>query len=117
LRFLRQIDRETPKDLAIHVIADNYSTHKHRKVKAWLAKHPRFHCHFTPTGSSWMNLIERFFAALTNDCIREGSFQSVRQLVAAIEQFLADRSENPKRYVWRADGAEILRKIARTRRC
>lgn len=115
LRFLRQIDRETPKDLAIHVIADNYSTHKHAKVKAWLAKHPRFHCHFTPTGSSWMNLIERFFADLTNDCIREGSFQSVRQLVEAIEQYLADRNQNPQRYVWRAKGEEILRKIVRAK--
>ena len=111
LRFLRQIDRETPKDLDIHVIADNYSTHKHARVKAWLKRHPRFHMHFTPTSSSWMNLIERFFADLTNDCIREGSFQSVRELVDAIEEYLAARNENPKRYVWRAKGEEILRKI------
>ena len=115
LRFLRQIDRETPKDLDIHVIADNYSTHKHATVKAWLKKHTRFHMHFTPTSSSWMNLIERFFADLTNDCIREGSFQSVKDLIAAIEDYLAARNENPKRYVWRATGEEILRKIARAR--
>ena len=115
LRFLKQIHRETPKDLAIHVIADNYATHKHAKVKDWLKKHKRFHVHFTPTGSSWMNLVERFFADLTNDCIREGSFQSVRDLVDAIEEYLGARNENPKRYVWRAKGEEILRKIARAK--
>jgi len=115
LRFLKQIDREAPKKLAIHVIADNYATHKHANVKAWLTKHPRFHMHFTPTGSSWMNLVERFFADLTGDCIREGSFQSVRALIEAIEEYLADRNANPKRYVWRAKGEEILKKIARAK--
>jgi transposase len=115
LRFLKQIDRETPKDLCIHVIADNYATHKHANVKKWLKRHPRFQIHFTPTGSSWMNLVERFFADLTGDCIREGSFCSVRELVDAIEEYLADRNENPKRYVWRAKGEEILKKIARAK--
>jgi transposase len=115
LRFLKQIDRQTPKELTIHVIADNYATHKHAKVKAWLSKHSRFQIHFTPTGSSWMNLIERFFADLTTECIREGSFQSVRELIDAIEGYLAMRNENPKRYVWRAKGEEILRKIARAK--
>ncbi|MFZ1009640.1 MAG: IS630 family transposase [Candidatus Sulfotelmatobacter sp.] len=115
LRFLKQIDRETPKDMRIHVIADNYATHKHAKVKDWLKKHSRFQVHFTPTGSSWMNLIERFFADITNDCIREGSFQSVRELVDAIEEYLAERNENPKRYVWRAKGEDILKKIARAK--
>jgi transposase len=115
LRFLRQIDRETPKELDIHVIADNYSTHKHIKVKEWLKKHGRFHMHFTPTSSSWMNLIERFFADITNDCIREGSFESVRELIEAIDDYLAARNEKPKRYVWRAKGEEILRKIARAK--
>ena len=115
LRFLRQIDKEAPKDLNIHVIADNYSTHKHKKVKAWLKKHPRFQMHFTPTSSSWMNLVERFFADITNDCIREGSFQSVQELIEAIEEYLAVRAEAPKRYVWRAKGEEILRKIARAK--
>jgi len=113
LRFLKQIHRETPKELDIHVIADNYATHKHANVKEWLGKHRRFHLHFTPTGSSWMNLVERFFRDLTSDCIREGSFQSVRELVEAIEEYLAVRREKPKRYVWRAQGEEILRKIAR----
>ena len=115
LRFLRQIDKETSKDLAIHVIADNYSSHKHKKVKAWLKKHSRFQMHFTPTSSSWMNLVERFFADITNDCIREGSFQSVRELIDAIEEYLAVRAEAPKRYVWKAKGEEILRKISRAK--
>lgn len=115
LRFLRQIDHEAPKSLAIHVIADNSATHKHAKVKTWLSKHPRFHMHFTPTGSSWMNLVERFFADLTGDCIREGSFKSVRDLIEAIEEYLADRNANPKRYVWRAKGEEILKKIAKAK--
>ena len=115
LRFLKQIDRETPKELQIHVIADNYATHKHQKVKAWLGKHPRFHVHFTPTGSSWMNLVERFFADLTGDCIREGSFGSVRELIDAIEEYLADRNDHPKRYVWRAKGEAILKKIVKAK--
>jgi transposase len=115
LRFFKQIDRETPKDLEVHVIADNYGTHQHKKVKAWLRRHPRFQMHFTPTGSSWLNLVERFFADLTEDCIREGSFQSVRELVEAIEEYLAERNEHPKRYVWRAKGEEILRKIQRAK--
>lgn len=115
LRFLKQIDREAPKSLQVHVIADNYATHKHAKVKTWLAKHPRFHMHYTPTGSSWMNLVERFFADVTGDCIREGSFQSVRELIEAIEEYLADRNANPKRYVWRAKGEDILRKIAKAK--
>ncbi len=115
LRFLKQIHRETPKDLAVHVIADNYATHKHAKVTQWLKRHKRFHMHFTPTSSSWLNLVERFFADLTRDCIRDGSFQSVKELVLAIEEFLAVRRENPKCYVWKAKGEEILRKVAKAR--
>jgi transposase len=115
LRFLKQIERETPRDLALHLIADNYSTHKQAAVKAWLAGRPRFHMHFTPTGSSWMNLVERFFADLTADVVREGSFQSVRELVQAIESYLAERNLRPKPYRWRAKGEEILRKIERAR--
>lgn len=115
LRFLKQIDRETPKDLDIHLIIDNYCTHKHAKVKAWLARRPRFHVHFTPTSSSWMNLVERFFADLTSDVVREGSFTSVRELVRDIEAYLAKRNNDPKPYKWRAKGEEILRKIHRAR--
>jgi len=115
LRFLRQIDRETPRALTIHVIADNYATHKHKRVKSWLGTHPRFQMHFTPTSSSWLNLVERFFGELTADCIREGSFQSVGELGDAILEYLAARNENPKRYIWKAKGEEILKKIQRAK--
>jgi len=114
LAFLKKIERETPKDLDIHLIADNYATHKHPEVKAWLAKHPRFHMHFTPTSSSWLNLVERFFRDLT-DQIVSGSFASIKELADKILTYLADRNQNPKRYVWNARGEEILRKIQRAR--
>jgi hypothetical protein len=81
LRFLKQLDRETPSDQQVHLIVDNYATHKHEKVRKWLKRHPRVILHFTPVGSSWMNLVERFFADLTQDCVREGSFESVRELI------------------------------------
>jgi transposase len=115
LRFLKQIDRETPKDLDLHLILDNYCTHKEENVRKWLSRHPRFHLHFTPTSSSWMNLVERFFGELTQDVIRDGSFSSVRQLVKDIESYLADRNLNPKPYKWKAKGEEILRKIQRAK--
>lgn len=115
LRFLKQLERETPPAVDLHLIVDNYGTHKHPKVKQWLGRRPRFHLHFTPTSSSWLNLVERFFADLTEDCVREGSFTGVRPLVRAIEAYLAVRNEEPKRYVWRAQGEEILAKIQRAR--
>jgi transposase len=115
LRFLKQLERDTPAELDLHLIVDNYATHKHAEVKAWLARRPRFHIHFTPTGSSWLNLVERFFADVTQDAIRDGSFTSVRQLITAIEDYLALRNEQPKRYQWRAKGEEILAKIQRAR--
>jgi transposase len=125
LAFLRKLDKETPADLTLHLIADNYSTHKHPKVKSWIrwrnARHhsangrDRIVLHFTPTYSSWMNLVERFFRDLTQDVIRDGSFQSVRELVSSIEAYLAERNLAPRRYVWRAKGAEILAKIQRAR--
>lgn len=115
LRFLKQIDRETPKDLDIHLIQDNYATHKHPNVMAWLARHPRFKSHFTPTSSSWMNLVERFFADLTADVIRAGSFGSVAELVRDIKAYLTDRNQNPRPYTWKAEGAAILEKIKRAR--
>lgn len=114
LAFLKQIDRGTPKDVDLHLIVDNYGTHKHPTVKAWLARHRRFHMHFTPTSSSWMNMVERFFRDLT-DFLREGSFTSTRQLADAIIAYLSERNRNPKRYVWRAEGQQILRKIERAR--
>ena len=115
LRFLKQIDREAPKDLDLHLIADNYATHKHPKVKAWLERHPRFKMHFTPTSSSWLNLVERFFADLTEDVIRSGSFMSLNELVRDIKAYLAQRNAAPKPYTWKAEGAEILAKIKRAR--
>ncbi len=115
LRFLKQIERETPRGLDLHLIADNYATHKHPKVRAWLERHPRFHMHFTPTSSSWLNLVERFFADLTGDVIRAGSFGSVNELVRDIKAYLAARNAEPRRYVWRAKGADILAKIKRAR--
>lgn len=111
LAFLKTIDRETPRGLDIHLIADNYATHKHAAVTAWLAKHPRFHMHFIPTSSSWLNLVERFFRDLT-DFITEQSFASLADLSDAIIGFLAERNKNARRYMWRAKGEDILRKIA-----
>jgi len=116
LRFLKQIDADVPAELDIHIILDNYSTHKHKKVEAWLAKHPRFHLHFTPTSASWMNLVERFFRDISEEAIRVGSFTNVKQLTDCIFKYLAERNAAPKRYVWRADGNEILEKLIRARK-
>ena len=113
MRFLKQIVRETPKELNIHIIADNYSTHKHEKVKKWLIRNKRVHIHFTPTSSSWMNMVERFFADITNDAIRDGSFTSVSELVTAINTYINNRK--PKPYIWKADGLKILEKIDRAK--
>lgn len=116
LRFLKQIDRETPKDLSLHLIMDNYCTHKDETVKEWLAKHLRFKIHYTPTSSSWLNLVERFFSDLTQDVVRDGSFESVKSLVKDIELYLSERNLKPKPYRWKAKGEEILRKIAGAKR-
>ena len=94
---------------------DNYATHKHQAVQHWLKAHGRFHIHFTPTSSSWLNLVERFFGELTSEVVREGSFQSLRELVRAIESYLAERNQSPKKYVWRASGQKILEKIRRAK--
>jgi transposase len=115
LRFMKQIERETPPELQIHLIADNYSAHKHPKVKQWLQRHPRLVMHFTPTSSSWLNLIERFFAQLAEDVVREGSFGSVAQLLSAIEDYLLEWNHTPRPYRWHAKGEEILAKIQRAR--
>jgi transposase len=112
LKFLRTIDREVPKGLEIHLILDNYSTHKHENVKTWLAKHPRFHLHFTPTSSSWLNLVERFFGKLTDKAIRRGVFHSAPDLIAAIEAYLNANNENPEPFVWTATADDILTKYA-----
>ena len=111
LKFLKLIDAQTPADLDL--IVDNYSTHKHAKVKAWLRRHPRFHIHFTPTSSSWLNIVERWFREITTKRIRRGSFGSVAQLDAAIYSFIEMHNEDPKPLVWTADVQGILPKIAR----
>jgi hypothetical protein len=115
LGFLKKLDAQTPAALTVHLIIDNYATHKHPKVRAWLERHPRFVLHFTPTSSSWLNLIERFFRDLTVDVVREGSFTSVPELVEAIETSLAQRNLAPKACRWTARGEDILAKIARAR--
>ena len=115
LRFLKRIDRHTPKGLELHLIVDNYATHKHPEVRTWLAKHRRFHLHFTPTSASWMNLVERFFRDLTQDVVREGSFRRVKELSDQIMAYLAERNANPTRYTWNAKGEDILRKIQRAK--
>src|ERR1700758_2332176 len=115
LAFLKLIDRQSPAGLDIHIIADNDATHKHPQVKKWLQRHPRFHMHFTPTSSSWMNLVERFFGELTL-FIGEKSFASTRELADAIITFLTARNDNPRRYLWKAKGEDILRKIDAARR-
>jgi transposase len=115
LKFLRKIDREVPKGLQVHLICDNYATHKHPEVKAWLAKHRRFHMHFTPTSSSWLNLIERWFRELTDKALRRGVFHSVPDLIAKIEEYLAAHNDDPKPFIWTATADDILAKVARGR--
>ena len=107
--------REVPERLQVHLILDNYSTHKHENVKKWLAKHPRFHLHFTPTSSSWLNLVERFFGKLTDKAIRRGVFHSVPDLIAAIEDYLNANNTDPTPLVWTATADQILAKVRRGR--
>ena len=113
IKFLRLIDEQTPEGLDLHLIVDNYNTHKHPKVKAWLKRHPRFHIHFIPTSSSWLNLVERWFREITDKRIRRGAFHSVRQLIDAIMDYIEQHNENPKPFVWTAKPEDILAKVAR----
>ncbi len=99
----------------MHLILDNYATHKHANVRAWLEKHPRFHLHFTPTSSSWLNLVERWFRELTDKALRRGAFHSVPDLISAIEGYLAAHNDEPKPLVWTATAESILEKVARGR--
>lgn len=115
IKFLKQIDAETPSDLDLHLIVDNYATHKHPKVLAWLKRHKRFHIHFIPTSSSWLNVIERFFRDLTDKRLRRGVFRSIPELVAAIEAYIAEHNDDPKPFVWRKTVDEILAKVRRAR--
>ena len=113
LEFLRHIDREVPEQLEVHLVCDNYATHRHTRTLAWLAKHPRFHLHFTPTYSSWLNQVERFFALITDKAIRRGSFTSVKQLVQRIDHFVAAHNENCQPFRWTATADSILEKLHR----
>jgi transposase len=113
LKFLRHLDREFPGELELHLIVDNYRTHKHANVDAWLAKHPRFQLHFIPTSSSWLNLVERWFRELTEKAIRRGVFHSVPELIDAIDAFLAAHNDDPKPFVWTASADAILAKLSR----
>lgn len=113
IRFLDKIDDETPPQLDLHLIVDNYATHKSPPVKRWLKRHPRFHFHFIPTSSSWLNLVERWFGEITRKRIRRGTFQSVPELIEAIEAYLTEHNRNPKAFVWTKSADAILAKIAR----
>ncbi len=113
LTFLRQIDRETPKGKALHLICDNYATHKHPKVREWLEKHPRFQVHFTPTSASWLNRVERFFRDITTERLRRGVFRSVPELITAIKEYIAVHNRDPKPFVWTAKANDILQKVIR----
>ena len=116
IRFLKKINRAVAKHLDVHAICDNYKTHKTKEVQVWLAKHPRFKLHFTPTSSSWINLVERLFAEITRQQIRRGVFKSVAELEAAIETWLTERNAKPKPFKWTANANIILEKNARARR-
>jgi transposase len=115
LTFLRTIDRQVPKGLGIHLILDNYATHKHPDVERWLKRHKRFHLHFTPTSSSWLNQVERWFRDLTDKNLRRGIFGSVPDLIASIETYLAATNNDPKPYIWTATAESILAKVQRAR--
>lgn len=115
LAFLRKLDRRTPKDLALHLILDNYATHKHPEVQDWLSHHQRVHLHFTPSSASWLNLVERFFAEITRQRIRRDAFNSVADLEAAIVAYLAHRNQHPRPFTWTASVENIIEKVGRAK--
>ena len=115
LRFLKRIDRQTPAELDLHLILDNYATHKTPKVKRWLKAHARFNLHFTPTSASWLNMVERFFGLITEDRIRCGVFKSVAELETAIMEYLDRHNAHPKPFVWTKSAGDILEKVARAK--
>ena len=115
LKFLERLDQTTPMDKPIHLIVDNYATHKHPKVLRWLRGHPRFHQHFTPTSAAWLNMVERFFRDLTDKRIRRGVFKNVHDLEAAITTYIAEHNHHPKPFIWTATASDILEKVKRAR--
>jgi transposase len=116
IRFLRLLDDATPADKDLHLIVDNYATHKHPKVERWLKRHPRFHVHFTPTSSSWLNMIERFFRDLTEHRLKRGVFRDVEELISAIDQYVERHNASPKPFIWTASANDILEKVKRARK-
>jgi transposase len=116
LKFLRVIDEVTPAGKQVHLIADNYSTHKHAKVQRWLKRHPRFHVYFTPTSASWLNMVERFFRDLTENRLRRGVFRDIEELIMAIEAYIEHHNENPKPFIWTAKANDILEKVKRAKK-
>ncbi len=115
IKFLRSIDEQTPAHLELHLIVDNYATHKHPRVQSWLKRRPRFHIHFTPTSASWLNLIERFFRDLTEREIRRGTFQNVDALIEVITAYIAQHNSEPKSFKWTATADQIMEKVARAK--
>jgi transposase len=115
LRFLRIIDKLTPKDKQVHLIVDNYATHKHPLVKRWLERRPRFHMHFTPTSCSWLNMVERFFRDLTEKQLRRGVFRNVEELLESIGEYIDNHNRQPKPFIWTAKASDILEKVKRAR--
>ncbi len=113
LAFLKRIDRETPKEKSLHLICDNYCTHKHPVVMAWLEKHLRFHMHYTPTSASWLNRVERFFRDITTARLRNGVFRSVPEWIQAIDEYIVHDNKNPKPFIWTAQAKDILEKVIR----
>ncbi|MGH7148381.1 MAG: IS630 family transposase [Gammaproteobacteria bacterium] len=113
IRFLKKIDSETPAGLDLHLIVDNYGTHTHPRVTSWVHRHPRFHLHFIPTSSSWLNMVERWFREITDKRIRRGVFRSVPELIAAIDEYMDTHNQNPRVFVWTASVASIMAKIAK----
>ena len=113
IRFLKRIDQQTPSETDLHLIVDNYATHKHPNVERWLRRHPRFHLHFTPTSCSWLNLVERWFRNLTQQRLRRGAFHNVKELVGAIQTYISGHNQNPSIFVWSASVERILAKVVK----
>jgi len=113
IRFLKRIDTATPAEAEVHLIVDNYGTHKHPQLKSWLRCHPRIHVHFTPTSSSWLNLVERWFLDLTQQRIRRGSFHAIQELMSTIKEYIESHNQKPQVFLWSAPVERILSKIAK----
>jgi transposase len=116
LKFLRLIEQATPPNQTLHLICDNYATHKHPRVQRWLSKRPRFHVHFTPTSASWLNMVERFFRDLTQNRLKRGVFRDLEELIMAVEGYIDRHNQNPKPFIWTASARDILQKVTRARK-